>query len=433
MRWIYTSIFALIAAIGAFGYWYVFEREVEPVVLTVAAGTSDSDTFHLMREVSEVLVRHSDTVRLKVVTSPNSSESTAKISSRLVDLATIEANTPAYTDINLVTELFEDYFLLVARDGWGRSDVRESFETVTDLPTSPVAIPPSGTSENRSFWAVIDHYKIAPETLGTLAVGNERARELFLSGKVNAIFLQSSLRDPFLLSFIGEAGLRGIKLKFLPIDQADAMKLKRPYLDPVTIVKGAFDGRLPLPAENVVVPSLKRVLVAGAHVDEDAVYELVRVIFENRLDLLIRMPLSSRIANPRVSEVTSLGLHNGAARYFDRDQPSFLQENAEPMALIVTIFAMLISALLALRRNMKSRAKNTGDKYNDKLLDIAQRARSTSDVTVLKEMKAELVALLERVVHALDTDQITEEGFQSFAFLWNSTKETVNEQIELQS
>jgi TRAP-type uncharacterized transport system substrate-binding protein len=393
MRWIYTSIFALIAAIGAFGYWYVFEREVEPVVLTVAAGTSDSDTFHLMREVSEVLVRHSDTVRLKVVTSPNSSESTAKISSRLVDLATIEANTPAYTDINLVTELFEDYFLLVARDGWGRSDVRESFETVTDLPTSPVAIPPSGTSENRSFWAVIDHYKIAPETLGTLAVGNERARELFLSGKVNAIFLQSSLRDPFLLSFIGEAGLRGIKLKFLPIDQADAMKLKRPYLDPVTIVKGAFDGRLPLPAENVVVPSLKRVLVAGAHVDEDAVYELVRVIFENRLDLLIRMPLS----------------------------------------LIVTIFAMLISALLALRRNMKSRAKNTGDKYNDKLLDIAQRARSTSDVTVLKEMKAELVALLERVVHALDTDQITEEGFQSFAFLWNSTKETVNEQIELQS
>ena len=433
MRWIYTSVFALIAAVGVSGYWYVYERDVEPVVLTVAAGTRDSDTYQLMNEVSQVVDRHSDSLRLKVVTSPNSSESTAKISRRLVDLATIEANTPAYTDINLVTELFEDYFLLVARDEWGRRDGLKSYDTVNDLPASPVAIPPSGTSENRSFWAVIDHYKIAPETLRTLAVGNEKARDLFLSGKANAIFLQSSLRDPFLLSFIGEAGLRGIKLKFLPIDQAEAMKLKRPYLDPVTVVKGAFDGRLPLPKENVTVPSLKRVLVAGAHVDEDAIHELVRVIFENRLDLLIRMPLSSRITNPRESAVTGLGLHVGAARYFDRDEPSFLQENAEPMALIVTIFAMLFSASLALRRNMKSRAKNTGDKYNDQLLDIAQRARGASELSELDEMKAELVSMLERVVHALDTDQITEEGFQSFAFLWNSTRETVNERIKAYS
>ena len=433
MRWIYTSVFALITAVGAYGYWYVFERKTEPVVLTVAAGTRDSDTYQLMNEISQVLIRHSDSVRLKVVTSPNSSESTAKISLRTVDLATIEANTPAYTDISLVTELFEDYFLLVARDEWVRRDGRDSYDNVNDLPDSPVAIPPSGTSENRSFWAVIDHYKVAPEALRTLAVGNEQARELFLSGEVNAIFLQSSLRDPFLLSFIDDAGLRGIKLRFLAIDQAEAMKLKRPYLDPVTVVRGAFDGRLPLPKENVIVPSLKRVLVAGAHVNEDAIYELVRVIFENRLDLLIRMPLSSRITNPRDSAVTGLGLHNGAARYFDRDQPSFLQENAEPMALVVTICAMLFSALLALRRNMKTRAKNTGDKYNDQLLDIAQRARATDELPDLESMKTELVTLLERVVHALDTDQITEEGFQSFAFLWNSTKETVDEQIQLHS
>jgi len=433
MRWIYTSVFALIIGIGAFGYWYVFEREVEPAVLTVAAGTRDSDSFHLMREVSEVLERHSQTVRLKVISSPNSSESTAKISRGKVDLATIEANTPAYTDINLVTELFEDYFFLIARDGWGRADNRLSYEEIADLPIGTIAIPPSGTSENRSFWGVIDHYKVAPETLRTLAVGNERARELFLNNKANAIFLQSSLRDPFLLSFIDEAGLRGIKLKFLPIDQADAMKLKRPYLDPVAVVKGAFDGKLPLPKESVVVPSLKRVLVAGAHVDEEAIYELVRVIFENRLDLLIRMPLSSRITNPRESGVTGLGLHDGAARYFDRDQPSFLQENAEPMALVVTIFAMLISAMLALRRNLSTRAKNTGDKYNDQLLDIAQRARATRELSDLEDMKSELVAMLERVVHALDIDEITEEGFQSFAFIWNSTKETVNERIKTYS
>ncbi|MGI9354092.1 MAG: TAXI family TRAP transporter solute-binding subunit [Rhizobiaceae bacterium] len=142
-------------------------------------------------------------------------------------------------------------------------------------------------------------------------------------------------------------------------------------MEPARIVKGAFDGQAPLPRQDVVTPSLHRLLVAHADTDLKLVQELVTTIFENRLDLLIRMSLSSAIRDPRSEAAAALPVHEGARRYYDRDQPSYLQENAEPIALMITIAAMIFSALLALRRNLASRAKNRGDDYNHQLLRIA--------------------------------------------------------------
>ena len=42
---------------------------------------------------------------------------------------------------------------------------------------------------------------------------------------------------------------------------------------------------LPMPKRDIFTPSVKRYLVAGSDVEEDAIHELVKVIFENRLDL----------------------------------------------------------------------------------------------------------------------------------------------------
>ena len=250
-----------------------------------------------------------------------------------------------------------------------------------------------------------------------------------MAGKTDAIFFLLSLRDPFLLRFIEETGLRNMKVRFISIDQAEAMQLKRPYLHAEKVVRGSFDGALPLPVDDLLVPSLHRLLVAGSQVNSDLINQLIETVFSNRLDLLIRMPLSSGIRDPRQTGSAGLGLHEGAQRFYDRNQPSFLQENAEPMALLVTMLAMSISAFLALRRSLKARAKNKADVYNDQLLDIASRARNSRDMESLQAMRAELGEVLERVVHALDVDQVTEQGFQSFSLLWSSVRETVNERI----
>jgi len=150
-------------------------------------------------------------------------------------------------------------------------------------------------------------------------------------------------------------------------------------------------------------------------------------LFEHRLDLTIRFALATAISEPNLKAGLTVPLHEGAAAYYNRDQPSFLHENAEPIALIITIVAMLGSGLLALRGRFNARQKNRLDDYNYKLLAIADKAQSSDSIKQLKKLKSELFGILETVVKALDTDEVTEEGFQSFSLLWESVRETIND------
>lgn len=438
MRALWIGIFAIIVALGAAGGWFLYQDGQKITTLSVAAGERGSDSYTLLSEISEVVARHNPQLRLNVVESQTASEGIFRINRGEVDLATVESNTPAYTNIQLVAQLFADHYLLIAREPKesrqqtpyeAAANPRKGLESLTDLSSKRVIIPPSGTVGNRSFWSMVDHYGVAPEKVRTVALPRDRAVERFIGGEGDAIFFLQSLRDPFLLAFLEEAAIRRIGLRFMAVDQAEAMALKRPYLIPAQIVKGAFNGALPLPQESVTVPSINRLLVAGSHVEEEAIRSLVETIFSNRLDLLIRMPLSSQISDPRSEGRAALGLHAGARQYFDRDQPSFLQENAEPMALMVTLSALLFSALLGLRRALSARAKNRADNYNDVLLDISGRARNSQDGTDLRALRDELGKTMEMVVRALDEDRVTEEGFQSFTLLWNSVRDTVNDRI----
>jgi len=109
--------------------------------------------------------------------------------------------------------------------------------------------------------------------------------------------------------------------------------------------------------------------------------------------------------------MAALPVHEDARRYYDCDQPSFTQENAEPIALMITIAAMIFSVLLVLRRNLASRAKNPGEDYNHQLLCIAHGPRSTDDIAELKTLKQERLDLLDNVVGALNKDKVSEDAF----------------------
>ena len=416
---------ALLAALAALllagGAWWWLRPPVEPTTLRVVAGPVGSDGYTLMREVAEVVERHSESVRLDVRPSRNSSINVLLIREGGADLATIEASTPPVAGVAFVADLFADHFLFMV-------DAASPIHSVIDLPGTRIAVPEAGTSEQRAFWAVIDHYGVAPASFRFLPMSAAEAGEAFLGGRVDAIFHLSSIRDPGVLAFIEESYRRRRPLRFVEIDQAPAMALKRPFLAAATVVKGAFNGDPPLPARDTQTASLHRLLVARNDVDPAAIAELARVIFEHRLDLVLRMPLSSRIAGP-VENGISLPAHEGARRFYRRDEPTFLQENAEPMAFVVTIVMLLFSGLLALRRMVVARQKNRADNHNQALLALARRARAADSAGEVRAVRAELFELMERVVEALDVDKVSEEGFQSFSMIWESVRAVTRDRL----
>lgn len=420
-RWTWIAIAALVVAGAtavAIYLWLEYNRG--PVHLKVGAGPVGSDTHQLMTDVAAVVERHSDALRLEIRPTRDPSENISLVNRREVDLAAIRADTPTATDVRMIAELYPDFFQIIAG---GQSGIRE----VGDLIGRRIAIPEFGTDAFRSFWIVADHYDLPIEGMRWSAMGFERAAAGLLDGTYDAIFTVRSLRDRPLIRMFEDAQLKNHRLVYVPIRQAEAISLKRPFMGSGTIPTGAFTGATPVPGRDMPSSVVARNLVTRADVDEGAIRELTRILFEHRLDLTIRFSLASAIRQPDEARGLNLPLHEGADAFFKRDDPSFLQENAEPITLLVTVTAMMVSVLIALRSRLMAMQKNRADRYNHILLDINRRAISAGDHVALDTLDAELASIQEAAVVALDTDEVTDDGFQSFAMLWSSVRQTISD------
>ncbi|MGB7432928.1 MAG: TAXI family TRAP transporter solute-binding subunit [Ahrensia sp.] len=422
MRTLFSlALIAVLAVVG--GYFWLDSANTQRETLTVASGPLGSDTYILMKEVADVVDRHSETLRLQVQTSSGASSNIAQLNAAKVDTGVIRADTPVVSNIRVIATLYPDVMQIITRASSGVT-------RINDLAGVRVSVPPFGTDGFKSFWILGDHYDLPIGTMKWASEPFEIGAAKLLAGQTDAFFVMRSLRDARLIRLFEDAQLKGLKLSIVPIDQAQAIAVKRPFLDASLIPKGSYTGATPVPARDTTTSSVDRILVSRDDTSPDAIRELTRILFEHRLDLTIRFSLASAIQKPDDARGLSVPLHEGAQAYYNRDEPSFIQENAEPLALMVTVFTLLLSSLFALRSRFNASQKNRADTYNHQLLTIQKNAILEDDPQELAAMKIELNNVLQTVVIALDTDDVTEEGFQSFSLLWGAVRETINDRLK---
>lgn len=405
------------------GYVWLERSNTGRETLSIASGPLGSDTYILMREVADVVERHSTTLRLQVRTSADASSNIAQLNTGRVDVGVIRADTPVVSNIHVIADLYPDVMQIITRASSGVT-------RINDLAGVRVSIPPFGTDGFKGFWVLGDHYDLPIDTMKWRAEPFEIGAAKLLAGQTDAFFVTRSLRDARLIRLFEDAQLKRLELSIVPIDQAEAIAVKRPFLSAATIPKGTYTGATPVPSRDTTTSSVDRILVSRDDTSPDAIRELTRILFEHRLDLTIRFSLASAIQKPDESRGLSVPLHEGAQAFYNRDEPSFIQENAEPLALMVTVLTLLVSGLFALRARLNSSQKNRADTYNHQLLAIQKNAILEDDPQELAAMKIELNNVLQTVVIALDTDDVTEEGFQSFSLLWGAVRETINDRLK---
>ncbi|MGL4406122.1 MAG: TAXI family TRAP transporter solute-binding subunit [Notoacmeibacter sp.] len=409
---------ALLALFGI-ALWLAF-RPAEIITLRVAAGQKGSDSFTLMTEIAEVTARSGKPVRLDVLATGDATDNIVQLNKRDVDLAVIRADTPVVSDVRLVADLYDDYFQLITRPGSG-------INTLEQLSGKRIALPPPGTDGYRSFFVIVDHYDLDIGTMRWVAMSLDQARRKLINGDLDAVFTVRSLRDPVLLRVVGDAEIAKLRLDVLPLGQADAIVLKRPLLRAGTIGIGSLSGALPLPSRDIKTIAATRVLVAHENGDANAIRALTEILFENRLDLTVRMPLAAAITKPDESAGLAVPLHQGASDYFNRDAPSFLEANSNSLGLLLTIAAMIGSGLLALRARLLAGQKNKADMFNYRLMELNTRANESESLAEFADIRAELASMMATVIIALDKDEVTDEGFHSFSRIHESVSASVRD------
>ncbi len=412
----FIAVMLALLGVGLLALWYWDEsREYR---LLIAAGQRSGQAFAIATALKQVAERHYPKLKIEVFETRGSLQNAELLDQGAVELATVQADEASGREARLVAELYPDTFQIVFR--------RDSnIGSIDELVGKRIALPPEKSGEYRSFWLLAKHYDLTPADL-KIYTGTERTTDwLLINGDVDALFRVRAPGDAAILKLIGE-----VDGKVIPIPQAAALRLQHPAFEAGILPQGSYNGRPAIPEKDQPTISVKQLLVARADVPAETIAEITSVLFEHRREMMDIVPLAGAIAAPDRSGETILPIHAGVWAFWDRDKPSFLQQNAEAIALMISIAVVITSLFLqwATRRR-----KRVMDAYNRELIDLAKRARNAPDFATLDRCNALLAEFVGRIVQASEHGRINAAEFTLFNFTYDAVEDAIKDrQLQLE-
>ena len=385
--------------------------------LVLAAGSSTGESYILAKAIETVIEAKVPRVNIEVQETNGTADNLKQIEANKVDLATAQADVPAGGIARTVAILYSDSFQVVVQ---GKSTLQK----FTDLKGKRIGLDPKG-GQYASFLQVAQHFGLVEKDFTFIGDSDQNSDLAFQQGQVDAIFRVRAIGNSQIATLIRNNGGR-----LIPIEQAEAMRVKHPAFEPTKLPKGAYQGNAPtVPAEDLSTVSVQRLLLANANLNPEILLQITQAINENRRELQAAIPPSVSNAAPLVSAIrrpettggTGIPVHPGALSYYDRDEPSFIQKNAEYLGLILTLTLLGGSWLWEFTRWMDRRKKDLADNYIEQVVDVMNACQTAT--LQPKEALIKIDHIFEQVADELIQDGISQESFRTFIEAYKTVRE----------
>ena len=402
---VFPIIFLSIVMAGIFS-WQWFRSQNRVYSLTIATGGKQGEYYAFAQALAKVIARQKPQIQLKVLETQGSVENLELLESNQVQLALIQSDTIVYPSTRAIASLFPEVLHLIVT-------AESQIDSFSDLKGKRIALMPKGSGSYQLFWSLSSHYGLSGKDFEAIALSPPQAHSALLERKVDALFRVIALGNPAVSQLLQHG-----KTKLVPIEQGAAIQLFQPALIPSQIPKGTYNGAIPIPAEDLLVVAVEAVLVTREELDRRIVYEITRILFEARNELVKQNIQAAMISPPEEFSHLGLSFHEGAKNYYNQDRPNFIVEYAEPLGLLLSISVLGVSGIWQLRMWLKGKQKNRADFYNLEILKLIDRIQGIKDLEQLASVRRHLFKILEQVVVDLDRDRVSPESFQSFTFIW---------------
>jgi TRAP transporter TAXI family solute receptor len=396
--------------------WYFYLRPTEPMTLRIAAGEKGAEAFDLIKAISEVAQQSGSPLIIQVIPTSGSNENISLIAKGGADLATVQADAVFPQGLSLVARLYPNFFQLLARP-------ESSMRDFGDVAGKRVALADQSSGQYRSFWLLANHYGLPAERISVTTVTGVDLINQLRDGSIDAVFRVRASRNRELRQIADNT-----ETVFVPITQGNAIHLRYPALNAAILPTGAYRGSPALPAFDLPTVSIDQLLVSRSGTGPAAIRELTSILFEKRRDLVQRASLAGLIKAPDLESGTLLPVHDGAIAYYDREKPSFLEQNSDLIGVLISIAAVLSSIGLWIKRRIEEGRKGRIDVYNLQLAQLSEEVGHTFTAEALADQRARLYAMLNRVIRDLDEDKVAQDGFQTFAFTWGAVQKAIDDQ-----
>ncbi|MBD2605091.1 TAXI family TRAP transporter solute-binding subunit [Scytonema hofmannii FACHB-248] len=399
--------------------------------LTLAAGDPEGESYIISEAIEKVVERNSS-IKIEVISTGGTTESLKKLQEGTAQLATAQADvapeeisgTKAQSS-RTVAILYKDLFQLVVRD--------PNIKQFSDLRGKRVSLPIKG-GQYKSFDKVAQHYGLLKEDKKTLDIkvtglsnnenyDDKQAEEDFKSRTVDALFRVRALGNQGISTLVKDYDAR-----LVPIEQAKAMKIQHPAFESAEIPQGAYKGNFAVPDKDLPTVAVSRILVVRDTVDASVIQEITRIIFEHRQEIANTVskehpevkPLIASIDRPSNTSGSIPPIHPGAVAFYERDKPSFVQEHADYLALILTVIVVIVSWIRQLKIWIESSRKNEADEYIASAINLMKASPKDLDSN-----QKQLDEIFRKAADALILESISQESFRTFNEAYKTTREAI--------
>ena len=452
------GVFILFIAIG-FGFDYA-RRNFLDYKITLAAGKRTGESYILSEALARIAQKNTN-IRIDVCRTDGTEDNISSLEDKPLikeakclsgkstqklkaHLGTTQADIFPGMNGRIVANLYQDHFQLVINPR--KIQLPQNIQDFNfDALKGKTIGTPEGGGQRKSFENIAGYFNI---NFNFLDSNPENA---------DAVFRVRNLGNEEILQLIK------LGWKLVPIKQVIAMKqTKYPAYFPSKIPQGVYQGSPAAPEVNLETIAVQRTLLAREDVPDWVIEKVTKVLNENRQEIKEAIgaiakerrgsneafneetiyPLLNLFEEPNNSDVQ---IHQGALNYYDRQKPSFIQEYADYLALLLTLVLLISSWLLRIKvwrdRLNEREANEKVDRYIEQVVDsmtlnpqsqgsIPTVVKLTKSLKELFQQQEKLRQVFKEASHSLDKEEISQSGFRVFSEAYKSAGEVVERAIE---
>ena len=395
-----------LAAIGAIALTAFWLSRPTPLRVAVVRGSDDAQ---LIAAIAQNFAKTHETIRLRPVFVNDATASAAALESDSADLAVVRSDIRLPLNGQTLALMHRNAAILVATRASGVAHV-------ADLRGHSVGIvkgPTTGTGNQRLFESILTQYEIPPKDVTVVTLPREKVFEALSSGEVSAVMTVGPLNTQAMQDVVTAATLASRSdLVFVPVSEAKAMAQRAPVFESMEIVRGAFGGAPPKPAEAFETLGVSVRLMAASTMSDGLAGEITRLLFSNRPAIAHLTPLANQIEAPSTDRGAAIPVHPGAAAYLDDEEQTFFDKYSDAIYIAAMVLSVLGSAAAALASRVTSRAPNEADSLLKRLLDVLRAARNADSLQALDALEQEtddilISGIAARKMRAADNQAIS--------------------------
>jgi len=404
-----------------------------PPHLTLAAGDKTGESYIISEAIKKVIERRTN-IQIQVEETRGTTQNIEMLSTGKAQLAMAQVDVAAEeignvssqskANIRTVTLLYKDTFQLVVKN--------PQINQFTQLKGKTIALAATG-GQYQSFLTVAKHFDLSEKDFKITgldsngkpipAYNDELADKDFQENKADAVFRVRAIGNRSITDLVNKH-----QGKLISIPQAEAMKIKQPAFESAIIPQGAYRGNYPVPNTNLSTVAISRLLLTNDQVDANIIRKLIQTIYENRQEIANEIPLDHAEVKPLISSISppkensgvDIFLHPGAAAFYDKDKPSFIQEYADYIGLLLTIFLLAFQWIRQLKLWIEKSKKDEADEYIKSAISLMKAGQYQ-----IGDRQRKLDKTFDEAAKSLIDERISQESFRTFNEAYKNTKEAI--------